>query len=188
MKLIIGLGNIGNRYRDTRHNAGFLALNHYTQNRRVRFEHKTKLGADIAKDGDIIYAKPITMMNRSGQAVGSIAKYYEVAPQDILIIYDELALPFGKIRCRKGGESAGHNGIKSIMNHLKSDKFVRLRIGISNEHTGKMPAEKFVLSNFSKDEISQLPAVFRLTEPIISEFIENSNIEAQSQSIPEEEE
>ncbi len=183
MKLIIGLGNVGNRYAQTRHNVGFLALNHYTQNRRVRFEHKTKLGADIAKDGEIIYAKPITMMNRSGQAVKAIADYYKIEVEDILIIYDELALPFGTVRCRKAGESAGHNGIKSIINNLSSDEFIRIRIGINNEHKSRLKAETFVLQDFTKSEKAELDDIFSIVDTLISSFIEDSDIEPQTHQI-----
>ncbi|MEX0748520.1 MAG: aminoacyl-tRNA hydrolase [Candidatus Saccharimonadales bacterium] len=173
MKLIVGLGNAGNRYANTRHNAGVMALNHYTQKKQVRFEHKTKFEAELAKKQDTIFIKPLTMMNRSGLAVRKISEFYDIPVEDILIIYDELALPFGTIRSRGGGQHAGHNGIKSIINHLKSDNFARLRIGIANEFTSKQPAEEFVLQSFSKAENKLLPEIFELSNPIIASFAES---------------
>lgn len=180
MKLIVGLGNPGNRYSNTRHNAGILALNHYTQKKQMRFEVKPKFEAELGKSGDVIIIKPLTMMNNSGLAVRKIADYYDINPSDILIIYDELALPFGTIRTRKAGSAAGHNGVKSIIKHLGNDSFIRLRIGIANELSDKQPAAEFVLKQFSKDELKLLPEIFELSNPLIARFAESGNLTAET--------
>ncbi|MDD5290211.1 MAG: aminoacyl-tRNA hydrolase [Patescibacteria group bacterium] len=156
--LIVGLGNPGKKYEKTRHNAGFLAVDFVSQFLDADgWKESKKLHALVAKNNkNIILAKPTTFMNESGLAVAALAKYYKIKPKNIIIIYDELDLPFGIIRVRDSGSSAGHNGIKSIIQHLSTDEFWRIRIGTKNELAEKIPAEKFVLNNFSAAELKEL--------------------------------
>lgn len=185
MKLIIGLGNPGKQYEKTRHNAGFMAVDFLMDKIDLgSFKRQSKFKAEIAEGiiggKKIIIAKPQTYMNNSGEAVQLLQSFYKIDPEDIIVVYDELDLPLGKIRVRDEGSSAGHNGIKSIIEKLGTDKFMRIRIGIKNEKAGKIPArfgsarraDKFVLSRFSilerinfKKEI--LPQVLQEIEKII---------------------
>lgn len=196
MKLIVGLGNPGKQYEATRHNVGFMALDYYADRHNIEdFKDKQQLQCRIAilkKDGDsILFMKPATFMNESGRAVRVVADYYNLETPNILVVYDELALPFGVIRARQGGESAGHNGIKSIMQTV-GDDFIRLRIGIANSHAKDSPdgaedtrsqqadASDFVLSNFSTQEKEYLPMILSASERNITEFIETGQLEPQT--------
>lgn len=158
MFLIIGLGNPEKKYARTRHNAGFLAMDFLAKE--SKWLETKKLKSSIAEtelNGQkIILAKPQTYMNNSGLAVAALVKKYNLPAENIIVVYDELDLPFENIRVKLGGSSAGHNGIKSIIEHLGTDKFWRLRIGISNNDREIIPAEKFVLSKFSQEELKTL--------------------------------
>ncbi len=171
--LIIGLGNIGTEYANTRHNIGFQCIDNLAKALEIRdWSNKKDLKAQVAtgKAGDkrIVLAKPTTMMNLSGDAVQLIANFYKINTPDVLVIHDDLDIEFGQIRTRVGGGSAGHNGIKSITNQLGED-YGRVRIGIKAET--KMPAEKFVLAKFTQDEQEQIPNLLRETSAIITEYI-----------------
>lgn len=165
MKLIVGLGNPGDKYRDTRHNVGFMVTDKLVRelgkaNTQWKFEEKHK--ANISKTGEIILVKPETFMNASGVAVKSIATFFKITPEDVWVIHDDLDLPLGKIRVRRGGGSAGHHGIESIMREMGSDAFVRFRLGIGRGMDAREKSAKknfhrrfvidFVLSKFSRSE------------------------------------
>lgn len=142
MKLIIGLGNPGVEYEDTRHNIGFMVVDKLAKelgNETPAWRNESKLQAMTAKVGDILLVKPSTFMNKSGDAVGLIVRYYKLKPSDVWIIHDDMDLPMGKIRIREKGAAAGHNGVKSIIDVLKTDQFVRFRLGIGRgSHPGKL--------------------------------------------------
>lgn len=181
MKLIVGLGNPGSAYKNSRHNVGFMALDRYVEGaggsslfkRHGSFKpdkHLQALKADITPSKEkALLLKPQTYMNNSGRSVRAALDYYQLRPEDVLIVYDELALAFGTIRSRSGGESAGHNGIKSITSHIGAD-FMRLRIGISNQYSSNQPSEQFVLSNFTKEEQELLPSVLDRVAECIEDF------------------
>jgi len=169
MKLIVGLGNPGEKYQDTRHNVGFMVvekLAHELGGVDVRWGNEEKHKSLIAKTGDVVLMKPTTFMNASGIAVSNVAKFYKLKAEDIWIIHDDLDLPLGKIRIRIGGASAGHHGIDSVIRELRDDKFVRIRLGIGRGtskdgaiadrkmHTSSVIA--FVLSRFGKSEAGDL--------------------------------
>lgn len=148
MKLIVGLGNPGKRYERTRHNIGFRVLD----NLGLTFSYKKESDTELAKVGGVVYIKPQTFMNESGRAVRTVADYYRIAPEDIIVVYDDKDLPLGTIRLRTGGSgSGGHNGVQSVIEHLGSKNFARVRIGILPEHPVADTAG-FVLSRFSKAE------------------------------------
>ena len=158
--LIVGLGNPGRRYERTRHNAGFMAVERLYSilpggTARSRFQ------ADLieTRDGDkrIVLAKPLTFMNESGTAVSQIARWYKVPRDRLLVIYDELDLPFGTIRMRANGSAGGHNGVQSIIQHLQTQEFARLRIGINRPRAGS--TVPYVLSQFSSEEQKALPEI-----------------------------
>ena len=153
MKLIAGLGNPGDKYKDTRHNIGFKIVDKLTDN----FKLDKKLEAKISKSGDIIYAKPQTFMNESGRAVRKIVDYYKIKPEDIIIIFDDKDLPFNTLRIRKKGSSGGHNGLKSIISYLGTQDFPRFRCGILDPDKKIKDTSKYVLKKFSRKEQKELP-------------------------------
>lgn len=139
IKLVAGLGNPGREYEDTRHNAGFWWLDRLARNLGATFKKESKFHGEVAKAGDVWLLKPSTFMNRSGQAVGALAKFYRIAPEEILVAHDEMDLPPGGIKMKTGG-AAGSNGVKDIVQHLGTRDFWRLRIGIGHprELAGKL--------------------------------------------------
>jgi PTH1 family peptidyl-tRNA hydrolase len=143
MKLIVGLGNPGEKYENTRHNVGFMVVEKFLKDfepvKKTLWQNEKKFKSDIAlfdwqpKTGEstrVILAKPQTFMNNSGMAVSLLAEYYKVPPDDIWLIYDELDLPLGSLKIRFGGAAAGHHGVESVMEHIGTDKFWRFRLGI----------------------------------------------------------
>ncbi len=159
MKLIAGLGNIGEKYCFTRHNAGFMVLDKWALDDGFSFKEEKKLKCFIAKNDEIIFIKPTTFMNLSGEAVRAVIDYYKIDIKDILIVYDDLSLDLGVIRFRASGSDGGHNGIKSIITHLGTDKFDRLKIGIGPQPA--IPSEYYVLQNFPKENLDTLKEVLK---------------------------
>lgn len=169
MKLIVGLGNIGEEYKDTRHNIGFMTIEKLAKEMKqgnVVWKEEKDMYAFIINIGGVLLAKPTTYMNKSGDAIKKIAAYYKIAHEDIIVIHDDIDLPLGKLKIREQGASAGHNGIESIIEALKTDKFIRIRLGIGR---GKEDKEKntdqnlrhrtviqFVLSRFTDSEAGSL--------------------------------
>ena len=154
MYLIVGLGNPDKKYEETRHNVGFRAMDFLIEKFSFdKFQAQGKFKSELCMgeyDGKrIIMAKPQEYMNNSGVVVQLLKNYYKIQTENLIIIYDELDLPFGEMRVRHDGSSAGHNGIKSIIEYLATDKFNRVRIGIKNKDREKMAADRFVLSSFS---------------------------------------
>ncbi|MFY9421774.1 MAG: aminoacyl-tRNA hydrolase [Bacilli bacterium] len=136
MLMLVGLGNPGRKYKKTRHNIGFMFLDRLAQELGERFQLKKDLRAEVAEfvrnEKKIILLKPQTYMNLSGGAVLAAMKYYGIAPEEIVVIYDDMDLPEGKIRIRKGGSSGGHKGIKHIIETLNTEEIKRIRIGIGS--------------------------------------------------------
>jgi PTH1 family peptidyl-tRNA hydrolase len=161
MKLIVGLGNIGEKYVFTRHNVGFMFADSIALNNNLTFRENSRLKSLITnlKNGgdDYLIIKPTTFMNLSGEAVRAVADYYKISVEDILIVYDDLSLELGKIRFRPNGSDGGHNGIKSIIQHMGTKNISRLKIGIGPQPN--LPSEVFVLQNFSKEELENLKNV-----------------------------
>ena len=158
MKLILGLGNPEQKYTGTRHNIGFATLDAYAATHEVPFNLKEKFRASIAEvpgEEKVLLVKPTTYYNLVGESLRLITDFYKVSPNDILIVHDELSLPFGTIRARLGGSDAGNNGIKSVNAHGGTDT-ARLRVGISSELRARMGDVDFVLGMFSKDEQAAL--------------------------------
>ncbi len=176
MKLIAGLGNIGDKYCFTRHNAGFMVLDKWALDEGFSFKEDKKLKSFIAKMGDIIFVKPTTFMNLSGEAVRAVMDYYKIDVKDVLIIYDDISLDLGKIRFRANGSDGGHNGIKSIIQHIGTKNFDRLKIGIGPQPN--IPSENFVLANFPKDKLEDLKETLKravvAVEFYLSEGIEKA--------------
>lgn len=161
MKLIAGLGNIGEKYIFTRHNAGFMLLDKLSVEYGFTFREDKNLKAFVARarlfGEEFILIKPTTFMNLSGEALVAVMNYYKIDVKDILVVFDDLSLDLGKIRFRTSGSDGGHNGIKSIIKNLKTADFARLKIGIGPQPL--IPAENFVLQNFAKEELEELKSV-----------------------------
>lgn len=173
MKIVVGLGNPGEQYKNTRHNIGWLALDYILGE--VTWRENKKWNALLYEDGDFLYIKPLTFMNNSGQAVQKVLNYYKLLPKnfgiinkkdadlkDTLIVFqDDLDINFGDIKIATESASAGHRGIQSIINQLKTKKFTRIRIGVKNELLRThIPPEKFVLQPFNHDEKERLKEIF----------------------------
>ena len=131
-RLIVGLGNPGSEYADTRHNLGYWFVDRLADDIKVRFSPQGKFHGNVARQGELWLLKPTTFMNRSGLAVLSLACFYKILPDEILVVHDDLDLPPGGIRIKQGGGSGGHNGLKDIQAHLGSPDFWRLRFGIGH--------------------------------------------------------
>ncbi|GAV19699.1 peptidyl-tRNA hydrolase, PTH1 family [Mariprofundus micogutta] len=144
MKLLVGLGNPGNKYEKTRHNIGFRFLDLLAKHEGLRFDAAPRFHAESAtwetSAGRILLVKPQTFMNHSGDAVAALARYYQVDEQDIFVVYDDLDLPSGKLRIKKGGGHGGHNGLRSINTHLPTADYVRIKIGIGRPVHGDVSA------------------------------------------------
>jgi len=155
IKLIVGLGNPGRQYEKTRHNAGFLFLDELASKFGCVWVSDPRFQGVLseynASMGKVTLLKPETFMNRSGQSVGKIVRYYKIMPEEILVVHDELDLDAGIVKLKKGGGHAGHNGLKDIIAHLGSRDFCRLRIGIGRPGVGKVVAD-YVLGSPSKSE------------------------------------
>lgn len=159
--LIVGLGNPGKNYEFTRHNAGFLTLDHIASELDTEINNlkNNALVADVVINNHrCLLVKPQTFMNNSGTAVRDIAKFYKIPPEKIIVIFDDISLPCGKLRIRRKGTDGGHNGIKSIIYHLNSDQFPRIKIGVGAKPNPEYDLANWVLSKFGKDDTEQLKA------------------------------
>ena len=154
MKLVVGLGNPGRKYSKTKHNIGFMCLDAYADKYSASFKKENKFRGESLKIGDLVLLKPHTFMNLSGESIRLVMDYYNIEVDDILIIYDDLALPLGKLRLRQQGSPGGHNGVKSIISNIGTKEFQRLRIGIDSNPL--IETKDYVLGKFSKSELQEI--------------------------------
>lgn len=172
MKLIVGIGNPGKQYENTRHNVGFMALDAIAKSYNADFNEskfKSVYTSIRVNNEKVILMKPQTYVNLSGSAVVSMMNYFNIDVEDVLVIYDDLALPTGKLRVRFKGSGGGHNGIKNIIDYLKTQEFKRIRIGIDNN---KMIEQvDYVLGRFSKDDMKILDETFKKLEDVPKDFV-----------------
>ncbi|RXJ67745.1 aminoacyl-tRNA hydrolase [Halarcobacter ebronensis] len=161
MYLIVGLGNIGEKYQLTRHNVGFLVVDKMIKNLSSSNINKSNFKADVFKVGYNLFAKPKTYMNLSGEAVIAIKEYYKIDIENIIVIHDDLDLPFGTVKFKIGGGHGGHNGLRSIDSHIGKE-YIRVRIGIGKP-LNKEDVSNYVLSNFSKEELNKLEGIITHT-------------------------
>jgi len=184
MKLIVGLGNPGRDYVNNRHNAGFKCVDLFAREHGISLIQRgarSKLGTGEVAGTKVILAKPQTFMNLSGEAVAALVRRYNLSPEDILVIHDDLDLPLGKIRIREKGSSGGHNGLKSIISHLGTQDFPRIRVGIApaegsdSAAAPEVDAIEHVLSDFTNEEKTVMrevyPRVAAAIECVLSEGI-----------------
>jgi len=148
-RLLVGLGNPGREYRDTRHNVGFDLLERFAARERVEFRPEKSWQAEVARAGDLLLCKPLTYMNLSGQAVRPLTQFYKIEPVQVLVILDDMALPLGKLRLRANGSAGGHNGLQSIIDQFGTTAVPRLRVGIGS---AQQDAVGHVLGRFALEE------------------------------------
>ena len=178
MKLIVGLGNPGRGYANNRHNVGFICLNHFARMQGIRFDKKqckARIGLGEVAGSEVVVAKPQTYMNRSGRSVSLLVRKFDVSPDDLLIIHDDLDLPLGKIRIRRGVGWTGHKGVRSVAAELGSGDFSLLRVGIGRPPLVEGSTEiievdivDYVLSDFTPDEKQAItPVIPRVSKAIL---------------------
>jgi PTH1 family peptidyl-tRNA hydrolase len=177
MKLIVGLGNPGKEYTVSRHNVGFMCINYFGKQYKIPTESKkahARTGEGEVEGVKVVLAKPFTFMNRSGSSVKELLRKYDLNPEDLIVVHDDMDLPLGKIRIRVGGSSAGHKGINSIIAELGAPEFARIRVGIGHPEVpdeergeGSPNVVDYVLNGFSSDERQVLNKVIaRVCEAI----------------------
>lgn len=174
--LLVGLGNPGKKYEDTRHNAGFLCVDEFVDRTEgmdkwmEKKDLKSVLSTGRIGENRVIVIKPATYMNLSGEAVQVVMNFYKIHPDNVAVIHDELDIDFGQIRLRKGGSSAGHNGIKSVTQHIGED-YARIRIGVGPKRPASIKSEDFVLQKFSDEQRKQLPNLKKEVLAILTEYL-----------------
>lgn len=173
MKLIVGLGNPGREYENTRHNVGFMIIDNYAKNNNITI-YKQKFDGLFVKTNikgiDIILLKPLKYMNLSGEVVKKFVDFYKINIEDILIISDDLDMQLGKIKLKSKGSSGGHNGLKNVENHLNTQEYKRLKIGISNNK--KIDTKDYVLSKFNIEDLKIIQTTIDNTINILNDFLE----------------
>lgn len=182
MKLVVGLGNIGDKYCFTRHNAGFMVADKFALEVGASFKEEKKLKCFLTKfkvgTEDYILIKPTTFMNLSGEAVQLVMNYYKISVGDVIIVYDDLSLDVGKMRFRTNGSDGGHNGIKSVIKCLGTKDIARLKIGIGPQPP--IPSEAFVLQNFTPEQLENLKPVIKKSVEAIKYYFDNGITKAQN--------
>ena len=173
MKCIIGLGNPGRKYEKTRHNIGFMVIDRLSSDLGIGLSQnkfKCSYGAGYVNGKKVMLVKPQTFMNLSGEGVRPLLDYYKIAVEDILVLYDDLDLPVGKLRLRQKGSGGGHNGIKSLNQHLATDRYKRIRIGIDRPEPGGS-ITGYVLGRFTGEEAPLIDQVTARSAEASSDFV-----------------
>ena len=171
MKLIVGLGNYGKEYQNTRHNIGFMALDFYAKQNNLNFDKRKFKGLyseTIINGEKVLLLKPQTYMNLSGECVRDFISYFHINTDDILVIYDDMDLDVGVLRLREKGSAGGHNGIKNIIQHIKSNEFKRVRVGISKDENRN--TIDYVLGKFRDEEKKNIDEKIEIISHIIEEL------------------
>ncbi len=175
--LIVGLGNPGKEYEYTRHNTGFLTLDRLSveQNTDIKkLKYKALYGDTVINGHRCLLVKPQTFMNNSGEAVREFASFYKIPPEKIIVIFDDISLPCGKLRIRRKGSDGGHNGIKSIIYHLNSDNFPRIKIGVGEKPHPDYNLADWVLSTFGKDEMEELMKAIQKAVDVLPDMLDGN--------------
>jgi PTH1 family peptidyl-tRNA hydrolase len=173
LKLIVGLGNPGARYQFTRHNFGFLVLDQLAEDQEIRVSQSgfdALWGKGIIAGQNVLLAKPQTFMNLSGKSVRQLVGFFKIVVEDVLVVHDDLDLPFGTIRLKAGGGQGGHKGLMSVRDHLGGPEFQRVRLGIGKP-VQRSAVEKYVLEPFTESESRLLPKIIATAESAILEVI-----------------
>ena len=174
MKLIVGLGNPGKEYENTRHNIGYMIIDNFVNSDNWKKESLAYVLKQTINNENVLFIKPTTYMNLSGQAVQYYLNYYKIDTKDLLVIQDDMDLDIGKVRLKLKSSAGGHNGIKDIIKNIKTDEFLRLKIGISKSTNDTI---EFVLGKFPKSDLEILKNNMNTYNQIITDFINNTKIE-----------
>ena len=162
--LVVGLGNPGEKYENTRHNVGFLTVEELADRANVpvqKLKHRALTNTAEVGGVRVLLMKPVTYMNLSGEAVGEAARFYKIPPDHVLVISDDVSLPIGKLRVRRGGSAGGHNGLKSIIQHLGTDQFPRLRVGVGQKPHPDYDLADWVLGKFQGEDKKAMDAAIQ---------------------------
>ena len=159
MKLVIFQGNPGLIYARTRHNLAWMVADALAKGAGAKWKKDKKHGAEVARLGQVVFAKPQKFYNLSGEVTQRLMKFYQLSPSDLLVVTDDLNLEFGAVRYRENGSAGGNNGLKSVIAHLGTEDFARVRLGTKNELREKMDDVKFVLGKFSRLERGEIPKI-----------------------------
>ena len=180
-RLIVGLGNPGAEYSETRHNAGFWFCERLADQLGVRFSHESRFHGLVAnaREAGMWLLMPQTFMNRSGQAIGALARFYRIEPAEILVVHDELDIPFGDVRLKLGGGEGGHNGLRDITKALGTKDYVRVRAGVGRP-PGRMDTADFVLKDFSATERKELPFLLDTAADAVEAVVTEGIVAAQN--------
>ena len=174
MKLIIGLGNPGKEYENTRHNCGFMVMDRLCDKLNVSIDNNKFKGlyTKIKYQGqDVVLLKPQTFMNLSGESVRAVMDFFKIDVEDILVIYDDMDMPVGKLRLRTSGSAGGHNGIKNIIQHVSSQDFKRIRVGI--DRNPRIKVVDYVLSRFKSDEMEMISQGIEAASDAVIDYLDN---------------
>jgi PTH1 family peptidyl-tRNA hydrolase len=174
MKLVVGLGNIGDTYANTRHNVGFIVIDHFLSLQKETLSHKEKLSCNLGvfrqNNESYVIMKPTTYMNLSGKALKSVMNYYQIKHEDVLVFVDDVYLEVGEMRLREQGGHGGQNGLRHIIEEIETENFKRVRIGIGLDK--RIPLDQYVLSKFKTHELEVIEDIKNTCAMIISQFIE----------------
>lgn len=180
VKMIVGLGNPGSKYNDTKHNIGFMAVDRIVKKLDVNFTEdknfKAEIGSDFINGEKIYFIKPTTFMNNSGIAVKALLTYYNISIKDMIIIYDDLDMEVGKIRFRQKGSAGGHNGIKSIIAHLGTQEFDRIKVGIGRPN-GRMTVINHVLGKFDKNDEIMISNTLDKVDDAVNYYLQTNDFQ-----------
>lgn len=172
--MVVGLGNPGKEYKNTRHNAGFMVADSIAEEMNCKFKKSAKMKAETAEcrvnRKRILVVKPQTFMNNSGEAVRALAQFYKMPADHIVIVFDDISLPVGRIRIRRSGSDGGHNGMKSIIEHMGTNLIPRIKIGVGNKPHPDYDLKDWVLSNFSRSELTSLNDAIENAKETIDDF------------------
>ena len=174
--LVVGLGNPGEKYEHTRHNVGFLTVDELAERARVpvqRLKYRALTNTVELGGAKVLLMKPVTYMNLSGEAVGEAARFYKLPPERVLVISDDVSLPIGRLRVRRGGSAGGHNGLKSIIQHLGTDQFPRVKIGVGQKPHPDYDMADWVLSKFTGEDLKTITEAVKKAADAVACYIEN---------------
>ena len=178
--MIVGLGNPGDKYRDTRHNAGFLVIEKLAAYHSIKIKEESRLyssGKGKISGEDVMLAMPVTYMNRSGDGARELMRYYRLLPSDLVLVYDDLDLNSGEIRIKTQGGSGGHNGCASVIAAIGTEDFIRIRVGIGRP-AGKVDVVGYVLSKFSREEVSLIETAVESAVDAVRIIVGNNTVAA----------
>jgi PTH1 family peptidyl-tRNA hydrolase len=159
MKLIVGLGNPGKKYQKCRHNMGFILLDKFAKEKGLKWRNSSKFESEISEYGDAILVKPQTFMNNSGDAVSKLMNFYKISAEDLIVVHDDVDIPFATVKKQKGKNAAGHHGVEDIIQKIGTKEFWRIRVGVGKPQNKDIPVDSWVLQDFSDGELFEVKSI-----------------------------